>query len=339
LSDGTAVTAEEALTDLIRCPDCRCRLRDQEGRLSCAGCALDFPVVDGIPILLPHLFSEHGRPPPEGLALKLEQADYYDRSVDTDFEIRRPHGTPRLYRWVIGEKLRRSLAGIRPVVAGCTALTVCGGSGMDAEFLSRAGCRVISSDISLGAAKRAKERARRYGFQLLAIVADAERLPFDDQSIDLVYVHDGLHHLTDPWAGVGEMARVAAQAVSITEPVRAAATRVAIHLGISDEVEDAGNTVARLNPAKVSSLLRGRGFAVLKSERYAMYYPHEPGKGFLNLSRPILFWAVKSAWRLLNATLGHRIGNKLSLVALSEGSLRGTGSASAPARMLEPTRL
>ncbi|MCA1571279.1 MAG: class I SAM-dependent methyltransferase [Chloroflexi bacterium] len=36
--------------------------------------------------------------------------------------------------------------------------------------------------------------ARRGG----AVVADVEHLPYADRSLDMVYVHDGLHHLSDP---------------------------------------------------------------------------------------------------------------------------------------------
>ena len=49
---------------------------------------------------------------------------------------------------------------------------------MEAEFLARRGARVILADISLGAVERALERARRFGFELAGVVADAERLPF-----------------------------------------------------------------------------------------------------------------------------------------------------------------
>ena len=55
-------------------------------------------------------------------------------------------------------------------------------------------------------------------------MADAERLPFRDASVDLVYVHDGLYHLERPWSRSREMARVARRAVSITEPAEASLT-------------------------------------------------------------------------------------------------------------------
>ena len=86
-------------------------------------------------------------------------------------------------------------------------LVVCGGSGMDAEFLAKRGFGVIVSDISTAAIQRAFERARRHGFQLAgAVVADAESLPFADKSFDLAYVHDGLHHPEHPFAALREMA-------------------------------------------------------------------------------------------------------------------------------------
>src|SRR5205807_314906 len=138
---------------------------------------------------------------------KSRQANFFDREEAAEFEIIRPHGTPALYRWLLEEKFRRGVAGVISALrgSGAMALVVCGGSGMDAEFLTSTGARVITSDISIGAAQRARERARRYGLPIMAIVADVERLPFRDRAVDLVYVHDGLHHLADPQNGLREM--------------------------------------------------------------------------------------------------------------------------------------
>jgi SAM-dependent methyltransferase len=189
---------------------------------------------------------------------------------------------------------------------------VCGGSGMDAEFLVERGAAVITSDISLGAARRARERARRGGFPLLSIVADVERLPARDGSLDLVYVHDGLHHLEDPPAGIAEMAR-AGRAVSITEPARAAGTALAVKLGLALHKEESGNVVERLRPADVSALLENRAFTTMARDRYLMYYKHEPGSVFRLLSRGPLFPLARLSWRTGNAVMG-RFGNKMTVV-------------------------
>ena len=91
---------------------------------------------------------------------------------------------------------------------------------MDAEFITERRARVITSDVSLGAAKRAAERASRFGMDYLSIVSAAEQLPLGDASVDLVYVHDGLHHLAEPRLAFDEMSRVARRWVAVTEPAR-----------------------------------------------------------------------------------------------------------------------
>ena len=177
---------------------------------------------------------------------KAAQAAHFDRPGEEAFEMDRPHGTPRLYGFLLAEKFRRAVGPIRPHLVGASALAVCGGSGMDAEFLARAGAAVTTSDLSLGAATRAKARSERYALGIQSIVADVEHLPFADQSVDLVAVHDGLHHLNDPRAGLSEMARVARRWVVVTEPARASITRLAVRLGLALETEEAGNRVARV---------------------------------------------------------------------------------------------
>ncbi|MEP7081432.1 MAG: class I SAM-dependent methyltransferase [Chloroflexota bacterium] len=254
----------------------------------------------------------HGEPED---AHKAAQSAWFDREVLAEFEIERPAGAPRFYRFLLAEKFRRSVRPFRGRLDGWTALTVCGGSGMDAEFLAAAGASVISSDISLGSAARVRERARRHGLAVEPIVADVEHLPFADNSVDLVYVHDGLHHLEDPWAGIAEMARVARRAVCISEPARAAATSVAVRLGLALEREGAGNRVERLQPEQVSATLREAGFRVVLAERYAMYYQHVPGPAMRLLSRRPLLPLAVFGWRLANLIVG-RLGNKLNVVAI-----------------------
>ena len=263
---------------------------------------VSFEERDGIAVF--PVDSEHAR----------EQAAHFDHG-DDDFETERPRGTTPLYAWLIEEKFRRSIQGIADLVPGATALAVCGGSGMDAELLARAGARVVSADISLGASRRVRDRARRHGLDLTPVVADAENLPFADQSFDLVYVHDGLHHLEHPKAGLAEMARVARLAVSVTEPARAGLTRAAVRVGLALEREDAGNRVARFASEEVAEVFRERGFEIVCAERYGMLYRHHPGAPSRFLSRRRLFPLTLGAHRAANALAG-RAGNKLTVQAV-----------------------
>ncbi len=312
------------LHDLLTCPICLdsdlAGVDDEAGggQLVCSRCDARYPVRDGIPILLPPCFDSsavhdeidhaHGGK----AAHKSQQAAYFDRGVAEEFEISRPNGAPEAYRWLLAEKFRRGVAGLRDL-RGVTVVDACCGSGMDAEMLARAGARVIAIDISEGCAIRARTRARRYGLDYIVVVGDVEHLPVRSASADVSYVHDGLHHLADPAIGVRELARVARRAVSINEPAEAFVTALAVRLGVALEREDAGNRVARLRPEAVARELEAAGFEA-RARRYLMYYKHEPGAAMRLASRPIVGAAYRSAVTAADRAFG-RWGNKLQVTA------------------------
>jgi uncharacterized protein YbaR (Trm112 family) len=293
------------LLSLLVCPVCRGALSWMPDEARCQDCGHAYAVADGIPVLVP--------PGVESDAHKRSQAEYADHE-DPEWEITRPHGSPEVYRWLLDQKFVRSTSSLGDLVPGATALTVCGGYGMDAEFLARAGASVIASDLSLRAVSGARRRAEQYGFEIQPVVADVEALPLADGGVDLVYVHDGLHHLIDPLAGLEEMARVAAHAVSVNEPARAALTGIAVKAGLSMEVEPSGNRVERMGLDELADGLESRGFRVVERSRYAMLYRHRPGPIYRFLSLPPLRGLAKLALRGVDLLLG-RAGNKLTVQA------------------------
>lgn len=314
------------LYELLVCPACMGRLRINGHGLACSACGRTYSVADGTPVFvdesvaqhdeLDHLGGDHGHNDlAESDAHKAAQSAFFDRADLAEFEIERPFGSPALYRFLLTEKFRRSLEPFNGRLEGWTALTVCGGSGMDAEFLAAAGASVISSDLSLGAADRVRQRTGRHATSIMPIVADVEHLPFADRSVDLVYVHDGLHHLENPSAGIAEMARVARRAVCISEPARAVATSIGVRVGLALDREEAGNRVARLKLGATTAALEAAGFRIVRADRYAMYYHHVPGGWTAFLSRRPLLPLAVLGWRLANRIVG-RFGNKLTIVAV-----------------------
>ena len=307
------------LVAMLVCPLCHGNLVEASHDLRCESCTRTYPIVDGIPLLLldvkaaehDELDHHHGR---HGHSERERQKEFFDNEVEPEFEITRPRGTPALYRWYYAEKFRKSIANLESLLDGSTVLTVCGGSGMDAEFLAARGARVIASDLSLGAAQRARERARRYGLAIEPIVADVEHLPFADRSVDIAYVHDGLHHIENPFTGLSEMTRVARLALSVTEPADAIATKIAIQLGLALEQEEAGNRVARMRQREIAEFLNKEGYKVVSAQRYAMYYQHNPGRLIRLLSVPGLLTATQAAVILGNLLIG-RWGNRLGVTA------------------------
>jgi SAM-dependent methyltransferase len=297
--------APEELTELLVCVKCFGELRfDTDVR--CLECGATYALDQGVPIMLdPEGLSEHKR----------RQAAAFDHYSDPVSESTRPRCCSQFYGFLQSEKFNRGMDMINGRLSASTAAVVCGGSGMDAEFLARSGARVITFDISYGAALRARRRALETGLDIVSVVADCERLPLGDRSVDLSYVHDGLHHLADPRDGLREMARVADQAVSINEPTPALATMVAIRAGISQEVEDTGNRVARLDPDAAMEELRRTGFPTVSVKRYAMFYRHEPGRAMRFVSRRRVAPIARRLLLLVNRLIGNA-GNKLNVQGL-----------------------
>ena len=305
------------LREILVCPVCRGPIagRARSASLECAACDIVYPSRSGVPILLaPDL--QGTRPEGRGLlSHKAQQVAFFDQDPGEDFGVVRPRTAPELYGRLLREKFRRSIIGLEDLLPGATVLVVCGGSGLDAEFLVEAGARVILSDISLGVVLQARERSRRFGLDLLLIVADVEALPFPDRAVELVYVHDGLHHLERPAVGLDEMARVARRAISVSEPARSLATTAAVRLGWADAREEAGNPVMRLSLGEIVRELAKRGFRPIRPHRYFMLYRHWPGRAMRTLSRPIALPLAVGALTIANRVLG-RAGNKLTVQAV-----------------------
>ncbi|MFN7951842.1 MAG: class I SAM-dependent methyltransferase [bacterium] len=72
------------------------------------------------------------------------------------------------------------------------ALVVAMGEGRNAAFLARAGFRVEGIDVSLAAVRKATERVRREGGNLVGVVADLDDFPLREARYDLVCVSNFL---------------------------------------------------------------------------------------------------------------------------------------------------
>ena len=64
------------------------------------------------------------------------------------------------------------------------------------------------TDLSPGMVEVAKRNAHSLGFEVEGRVADAERLPYDDETFDLVIGHAVLHHIPDVELSLREVLRV-----------------------------------------------------------------------------------------------------------------------------------
>ncbi len=84
------------------------------------------------------------------------------------------------------------------------------GVGMGADYLEwlKAGAQATGVDLSTASIVRARQRCLMAGYQADLRVADAERLPFPDNSFDVVYSYGVMHHSPNAPQCVREALRV-----------------------------------------------------------------------------------------------------------------------------------
>jgi ubiquinone/menaquinone biosynthesis C-methylase UbiE len=129
-------------------------------------------------------------------------AQHYDSKWGIDFgEVGQQQVLAKLRKALGGEPghYRRSLE----IGAGTGYFTL---NMLRAGVIAEATC----CDISPGMLSTLAENAGRLGLRVETRRADAERLPFADQSFDLVFGHAVLHHIPDLARAFGEFARVLA---------------------------------------------------------------------------------------------------------------------------------
>ncbi|HEY3830399.1 MAG TPA: class I SAM-dependent methyltransferase [Solirubrobacteraceae bacterium] len=110
----------------------------------------------------------------------------------------------------VGAKVRKALGGKPGNYA--RSLEIGAGTGYFTLNMMRAGMieRATCTDISPGMLATLSANAQRLGLEVETHSADAERLPFADESFDLVLGHAVLHHIPDLATAFGEFARVLA---------------------------------------------------------------------------------------------------------------------------------
>ena len=91
-----------------------------------------------------------------------------------------------------------------------TALELGAGTGFFSLNLKQAGIldEVHVTDLSPGMVEAARANAAALGFTVQGRVADAERIPYDDNTFDIVVGHAVIHHIPDVEAAFREILRV-----------------------------------------------------------------------------------------------------------------------------------
>lgn len=176
----------------VVCPVCKGVL-SADGTLVCQSCGLSYPLVDGLPVLVPDtLTAQH-----EG------QREYFDREFSG-------YSAYQLENWRLSF-IERIFGALGVLEGGSPYLDVgVGGSGATVIEAARRGVEAVGCDLSVEGVLAACRFAQDEGVSDVAtfVVCPAETLPFPDSSFAAGSAVALLEHLDDDRPAVAELARV-----------------------------------------------------------------------------------------------------------------------------------
>jgi 2-polyprenyl-3-methyl-5-hydroxy-6-metoxy-1,4-benzoquinol methylase len=180
--DGGITAAEERqqsqfaskISEILRCPFCRKRLRQDHAAYACSDCGRSFPIVNGVAQFVPPInYAENF-----GFEWQLHCRTQLDNEGSRE-----------------SESAFRDKTGFTPQeLKGKLVLDVGCGMGRFAEVATRWGAQVIGIDLSAAAAVAVRNLRDR---SFTALQADVFALPFAPESFDYIYSIGVLHHTPD----------------------------------------------------------------------------------------------------------------------------------------------
>jgi len=173
------------------CPDCKSRLRFSDNSIECLKCNAFFVYKEGIYHLLPRALSGHDQ---EQRVVFDTVAAGYDQYLNSQ-----PFYTLIRDNYVYPFWLKDDFHNKAVLDIGC------GTGWASAKVLSKAGL-LVNLDISLGNIEYAHQRLNAH--HSIFVQADMKRLPFSDDSFDIVICFWALHHIEDARIVIREIKRV-----------------------------------------------------------------------------------------------------------------------------------
>ena len=157
-----------------------------------------YPIVDGIPVLLPNQISNHVEIDSlhQDFGSSFDYIDHYQQDAVV-FDYFKPFvsGATRHEERRLHEAIQHRVSNDAGIIldVGC-------GKGWVADHFIGKGWRVISMDISLTNPTNPKRVAEKHTVNHQPLVADAYHLPIQPNSIDVIIAAEIMEHVQDPKA-------------------------------------------------------------------------------------------------------------------------------------------
>ena len=194
-------------------------------------------------------------------------------------------------------------------------LTICSADGKDVLLLNRylltnhIHLNNVLTDISFYALLEAKKKFRF--FSSCFILANSQDPPFCNNTFDICYVHNGLHHLPDPPAALVNLGKKASRLLLASEPKKNILLEL---LGIQKPEE--GEVEYRFTRNEIITLL-GSEFKEIKIQTSFIQNIRILQKLFNKIDLLFIYVVFRIAFTIVNLFLG-RFGNSMLISANKE---------------------
>lgn len=157
---------------------------------------LSFPILDGIPVFIE---------PEQITGINSRFRRIYD-SWAPFYDLLSSVG---LFILGVSEtELRKDFVSRLEINNGARVLSTSVGTGTDLSYLPRT-CKYYGLDLSAGMLRVCQNKVQKLGTLAELFLGQAEHLPFNDETFDVVYQMGGINFFNDPGQAIREMVRVA----------------------------------------------------------------------------------------------------------------------------------
>lgn len=211
----STVTPDSTLLSIMRCPFCysKMNLKLEErnnntiwnGNLECTNCSSSFPIKDGIFYLT--AIDHSWLPKLRELLSRRERVEReISKKIETDIK-QALQEQKKLSVQCIDQPFHDFFEKIE-LAGGEIVLDIGAGLCDTSTAFARKGCQVIALDIEPGGLKEVATKNFNDNIFFYRVVSDGERLPFEDNSFDIVFCRASVHHSTDLNTILKEMSRI-----------------------------------------------------------------------------------------------------------------------------------
>lgn len=195
--------------NILACINCKSDcLAFAAASVRCESCGHEYKIVDGIPVFLRGGLNVYETDP--------DRAEFWNQGWEKRFgDLLNQDGNAVIsfrneFLTMLERQKYPAVTEIGTSAFGKLLLNIGCGGGQEGLLFAGYGARYIGVDFSYNAARYTQKLMERVGYEGLCYQAEAEHLPFKNNSFDIIYTNGVLHHTPNTLDTLRELHRVLA---------------------------------------------------------------------------------------------------------------------------------